>query len=163
MQKGRFLNKCVQSVPWLDHTDATGVLSGSCLSTLFAHPLAEELNVVFWSLLWSTWKTDLQTGLNRGNGWRTLKCRILLGLSWCLGGSWIIFKTLLLREASHGVGPNEGQTSPASDFSEELAFKLMTWTYVDVVYIPLNDVINGTYIFLWNGSKKWWQQEIEWR
>ena len=52
------------------------------------------------------------------------------------------------REASHGVGPNEGQTSPASDFSEELAFKLMTWTYVDVVYIPLNDVINGTYIFL---------------
>ena len=53
-----------------------------------------------------------------------------------------------MREASHGVGPNEGQTSPASDFSEELAFKLMTWTYVDVVYIPLNDVINGTYIFL---------------
>ena len=54
MQKGRFLNKCVQSVPWLDHTDTPGVLSGSCLSTLFAHPLAEELNVVFWSLLWST-------------------------------------------------------------------------------------------------------------
>ena len=69
-------------------------------------------------------------------------------VEFCLGCLGVLVGHGSFSKASHGVGPNEGQTSPASDFSEELAFKLMTWTYVDVVYIPLNDVINGTYIFL---------------